>query len=189
MISNEELKNKLQQKFPKQKFNMVRYTYILQNVQGEILLINSNQEDFPGQTFFKTWEIFSDTYYYTDLFKEDNIEMAKEVINQRTGLSISTKDIYTIDLCSFKRMVNYNDIVLHAFPKNKNVTEKLTFLNIYYYIKNIDTKYFEYWSDREDEFIWIEKKSAVNKIGIAHDRQAITNILTNNFQPPIDSLS
>lgn len=138
----------------------IRYVYLLENEQNEILFIQKTQKS-NETTLYLGWQIFSETYWGCDWDDEDILDLAKGVIQQFTELSLNVSDIKLVHL-----------------DKDTNPHE---ILHIVYYVKFTDTSNFEFWYEFDKEAVWLKKDNALELLDFSIDK-AIINLNHTNLQ-------
>lgn len=183
MSNIQQLKTLVENTFPIQKFYLVRYTYVLKNEQGKVLLINSKEANFPGQIITHQWEIFSDNYFFTDLYNEDHFLMAQGVIEQRTGFEVAPEAMALIALHTFEYPVKYHEgqVARHNLDAHRIFEDQACFLNLYYYVDGLASQNFSYWSDLNDKPRWLLAEKALDLLDITYDKPVLESIVQQTY--------
>ena len=145
--------------------HIVRHVYVLENPQGQLLLVHKtdhvgsvgvNFEDYLG------WQLMSDCYWGCDLWDEDILVMASQIIIEKTSLEVEANNIRWIDASMFN-------------------TQGRDVLHLVYYVKLASVERFEYWYEWDDEIRWTDKTAAIEQVAFLEDKRIIQMLLDESL--------
>jgi len=140
---------------------IVRYVYVLENPRGQLLLVHkTGHVGSVGVSFedYLGWQLMSDCYWGCDLWDEDILVMASNIITECTSLEIEADSIRLIDASMFNK-------------QGEDV------LNLVYYVKLASVEGFEYWYEWDDKIQCTDKTTAVEKVAFLEDKRIIEMLI------------
>jgi hypothetical protein len=181
--NNIALKQLIAQHLPNKRLSMVRYVYILENNQGEFLMVYNFEPNFPSQVITNQWMCFSDCYFYLDLYEHDHFEMAQEVIEQRTNFEVGLDAFKVIALKTCELSVSYPESAInrHDIAAHRDFSHQAHFLYLYYYVQGLSPELFKYSSDEEDKVLWLPANKAYEKLDVSHDKAVLDQVINRSF--------
>ncbi|GAA3646460.1 hypothetical protein [Flavivirga jejuensis] len=177
-MNTDKLKVLINKKYPEIHFSVVRYTYIIENQEKEILIMYSNEEYYPYQIFCNKWELFSDTSFFNDTFiSNDFDDFTLEIIEESLTLDVSNSKVSLIALNQF----NYSIIDIESTFEENEQPKKRTdnYLNLYLLIPNVDANKFKSTRDLDYVTEWIKPERALEKLQIEKDKEVLGQYLNN----------
>lgn len=172
--SNNEKLEVLLEKAGIEKPEMVRHSYIIENSEGKLLVVQSGEETFPIITFGNTWQLLSDSYYYCDMWDADVIVTAIDCIKNYTEIEVGLKELELISYTSFNTKIEYNSEQLDGVPNGDGAqTSNYSFLNLYYYVKLDVADFPEFWDEYHQGYKWLSKRAAMELMKVDKDIEAV----------------